>query len=140
MIITRIPRHSLSLFSGLSLLLLVASCTTQKGTQKHLAEQGIALDSALKDAHVGISVYDVSEKEFLYNYQESKYFLPASNTKLFSLYEGLKWLGDSLIAARYIQTDTAFFLLPAGDPTLLHPDFARQPLISLLQKLRKNIL
>jgi len=100
---------------------------------------GILSDSSLKGAHVGISVYDISEKKFLYNYQEASYFLPASNTKLFSLYEGMKWLGDSLIAVRYLETDTAFYLLPTGDPTLLHPDFARQPLISLLQKVKKNI-
>src|SRR5450432_4017437 len=86
-------------------LILLVSCTTQKGAQRQSSETVLPSDSTLSGAHVGISVYDISDKKFLYNYQEAKYFLPASNTKLFSLYEGLRWLGDSLTAARYVETD-----------------------------------
>ena len=136
---TGISLRTLFLLSGLSVVQLFFSCTTQKGAQKQPSHQHVELDSSLSSAHVGISVYDITDKKFLYNYQEANFFLPASNTKLFSLYEGLKWLGDSLPTAHYLQTDTAFYLLPTGDPTLLHPDFEWQPLISLLQKIKKNI-
>ena len=50
----------------------------------------------LKSAHVGIYVYDDSSKKVIADYQSDKYFIPASNTKLFSLYAGMKYLGDSL--------------------------------------------
>ena len=41
------------------------------------------------NAHTGISLYDAGAGRYLYNYQGDKYFVPASNTKLFSLYAGL---------------------------------------------------
>ncbi|HEY4336992.1 MAG TPA: D-alanyl-D-alanine carboxypeptidase, partial [Puia sp.] len=60
-------------------------------------------------------------------------------TKLFTLYAGLKFLGDSLVGIRYRETDTALFLRPAGDPTLLHPDFPDQVVIRFLQKVKKPV-
>jgi D-alanyl-D-alanine carboxypeptidase/D-alanyl-D-alanine-endopeptidase (penicillin-binding protein 4) len=102
--------------------------------QKELLQQ-----PGVQSAQVGISLYDPVKAKYLYNWQETKYFVPASNTKLFTLYAGLKYLGDSLVGIRYRQTDTALFIVPAGDPTLLHPDFPQQPVIDLLKKTKKNI-
>jgi serine-type D-Ala-D-Ala carboxypeptidase/endopeptidase (penicillin-binding protein 4) len=105
-----------------------------KFTQSELLKQ-----SGLASAQVGISIYDPANSSYLYNYQGDKYFIPASNTKLFSLYAGMKYLGDSLVGIRYLETDTALFILPSGDPTLLHPAFPIQPVIGLLKKTSKNI-
>lgn len=105
-----------------------------KFSQTTLLEQ-----SGLASAQVGISIYDPANGSYLYNYQGDKYFTPASNTKLFSLYAGMKYLGDSLVGIRYLETDTALFILPTGDPTLLHPSFHLQPVITLLKKTNKNI-
>jgi D-alanyl-D-alanine carboxypeptidase/D-alanyl-D-alanine-endopeptidase (penicillin-binding protein 4) len=80
----------------------------------------------LAGAQVGISVYDPAKAAYIYNYQADKYFVPASNTKLFSLYAGLRCLGDSLVGMRYRITDTALLVIPSGDPTFLHPDYASQ--------------
>ncbi len=93
----------------------------------------------LRSAQVGISLYDPATATYKYEYQGDKYFIPASNTKLFSLYAGMKHLGDSLIGMRYELTDTALFLLPSGDPTLLQPSFPDQPVIRWLQKTRRHI-
>jgi len=38
-----------------------------------------------------------------------------------------------------METDTAIFILPTGDPTLLHPDFKNQPVISFLKNATKKI-
>lgn len=102
--------------------------------QKELLQQ-----PGLESAQVGISLYNPAKGTYLYNWQENKYFVPASNTKLFTLYAGLKYLGDSLVGIRYRQTDTALFIVPAGDPTFLHPDYASQPVMDLLKKTQKNI-
>lgn len=91
-------------------------------------------------AHVGVCVYDVAADTYLYNYQSDKYFLPASNTKLFTLYAGLKYLKDSLPGMYYQETANTFFIFPTGDPTLLHPDFKRQPVIEKLQKVDKPLV
>ena len=62
----------------------------------------------LRSAHVGVYVYDDSAKKVIADYQSDKYFTPASNTKLFTLYAGMKYLGDSLVGARYTGGDTAY--------------------------------
>jgi D-alanyl-D-alanine carboxypeptidase/D-alanyl-D-alanine-endopeptidase (penicillin-binding protein 4) len=103
------------------------------------ARQDLLRQPELSPAQVGICVYDPAAARYLYNYQSDKYFVPASNTKLFSLYAGLKYLGDSLVGMRYRETDTALFLVPSGDPTLLHPAFLKQPVIDLLKKSHKTI-
>ena len=114
------------------------SCSVQQQISK-LARENVLENTAMKTAHVGISVYDPAEDKTLYDYQGEKYFVPASNTKLFSLYAGMKYLGDSLIGIRYIETDTAIFILPSGDPSLLHGDYKRQPVIDFLKSITKKI-
>ena len=106
-----------------------------KSVQKDLLKQ-----NAFKAAHVGISIYDVARGGYLYNYQADKYFVPASNTKIFTLYAALKNLKDSLTGLRYEETPDTIFIYPSADPSLLHPDFRKQPVIEWLQKTRKPVL
>jgi D-alanyl-D-alanine carboxypeptidase/D-alanyl-D-alanine-endopeptidase (penicillin-binding protein 4) len=101
--------------------------------------EGLLRDSSTLSAHIGISVYDATDNKTLQEFQAGKYFTPASNTKLFSLYAGLKYLGDSLEGMRYQEDDTAIYLYPTGDPTLLHPDYTDQPVIDWLKQVKKKI-
>jgi D-alanyl-D-alanine carboxypeptidase/D-alanyl-D-alanine-endopeptidase (penicillin-binding protein 4) len=102
-------------------------------------EDSLLAQPGLQSAQVGISLYDPATATWLYNYQGDKYFIPASNTKLFSLYAGLSYLGDSLVGMRYRITDTALFVIPSGDPTFLHPAYTSQPVIDLMRKVGKDI-
>src|SRR5580692_10428616 len=133
-------------------LMLLGACWWQACAQPHVirpaangdpiqqyTEEDLLHQPGLLPAQIGISLYDPGKAGFLYNYQGDKFFIPASNTKLFSLYAGMKYLGDSLIGLRYRQTDTALFILPAGDPTLLHPSYPDQPVVRLLQHATGNI-
>lgn len=119
-------------------LLFFASCSTQKQIQKQ-AGKSILQDATLSHAHVGISLYDPTEKKYLYNYQGDQYFVPASNTKIATCYAAMKYLRDSLIGVRYLENDTAIFLLPTGDPTFLHPEYKKQPVIDWLQLVLKPV-
>jgi D-alanyl-D-alanine carboxypeptidase/D-alanyl-D-alanine-endopeptidase (penicillin-binding protein 4) len=119
-------------------IIFLQSCSPSNNISQ-TANKEILQQQDLRSAHVGISVFDVAANSFLYNYQGEKYFVPASNTKLFSLYAGMKYLGDSLIGIRYFENDTSIMILPTGDPTLLHRDFIIQPVIDFLQKKKKNI-
>ena len=96
-------------------------------------------DSIIATGHIGISIYEPATGKYLYNYNADKNFVPSSNVKLFSLYAGMKYLGDSLIGMRYRENDTAVFIYPSGDPTLLHIDFKSQPIINFLTATPKHI-
>ncbi len=123
--------------------LLATAVLMQACSPAHFIGKEAVLDlvgqPGLPGAQVGISVYDPGAARYLYDFQGDKFFIPASNVKLFTLYSGLKNLGDSLAGIRYWKTDTAIFIIPSGDPTLLHPDFPRQPVIDLLQRTKKKI-
>jgi D-alanyl-D-alanine carboxypeptidase/D-alanyl-D-alanine-endopeptidase (penicillin-binding protein 4) len=119
-------------------LIFLASCSVQKQISRS-ANQLVLKDSSLQTAHVGISIYEPVTNKYWYNYQGDKYFIPASNTKIPTCYAAMKYLGDSLKSALFIERDTAIFILPTGDPTVLHPDYNKQSLIDLLQKKQKKI-
>jgi D-alanyl-D-alanine carboxypeptidase/D-alanyl-D-alanine-endopeptidase (penicillin-binding protein 4) len=126
--------------SLLFLLLLSTNFSYSQGRKNDAkALENLINNPALKSAHVGVLVYDDSLKKDIAAYQEEKYFVPASNTKLFSLYAGLKYLGDSLVGIRYEENDTAVFVFPGGDPSLLHPDYLEQPVVDFLKKTSKKI-
>jgi D-alanyl-D-alanine carboxypeptidase/D-alanyl-D-alanine-endopeptidase (penicillin-binding protein 4) len=85
-------------------------------------------------AHTGILIYDTKSGKDVYAYQADKPFVPASNTKLLSLYASLEMLGERLPALRYFERNDTLFVLGTGDPTLLHPDFPENPALSLLKE------
>jgi D-alanyl-D-alanine carboxypeptidase/D-alanyl-D-alanine-endopeptidase (penicillin-binding protein 4) len=116
----------------LMILIAISSCSVSKKINKQ-ANLLLLKDTVIGTGHIGISIFEPATNTYWYNYNASKYFVPASNTKLFSLYAGLKYLGDSLVAARYLEQNNSLYIKPTGDPSFLHPDFAYQPLFNLLQ-------
>ncbi|MDI3320279.1 D-alanyl-D-alanine carboxypeptidase/D-alanyl-D-alanine-endopeptidase [Pinibacter soli] len=120
------------------LSLCLGSCSLQKKIAK-VATRDLIKDSSLAAAHVGICIYEPSANKYWYNYQADKYFVPASNTKLFTLYAGMKFLSDSIDGIRYQETKDAIYLQPTGDPTFLHPDFLNQPIVKWLQQTSKKV-
>jgi serine-type D-Ala-D-Ala carboxypeptidase/endopeptidase (penicillin-binding protein 4) len=125
-------------FLLLTAICFLASCSPQQYINKQV-HQSVLKDASLANAHIGISLYDVAGKKYLYNYQGDKYFVPASNIKIATCYVGLKYLGDSLTGMRYWENDTAVFLVPSGDPSLMHSDFKKNPVIDFLQRTTKPI-
>ena len=119
--------------------LLLSSCSVNKQIGK-IAKADILNDSNLAQAHVGISLYDASEKKYVYNYQGDKYFIPASNTKLLMCYAAMKYLGDSLVGLRYeVDKNGRINIQGTGDPTFLHPDFTNQPVYNFLNDSKNYI-
>lgn len=133
-----------SRFLASYLLLLISifflsSCSTQQKLSKEL-KKNLLNDSAFTNAFVGVAVYNVEKKQFLYQHNSNKYFVPASNTKLPTLYAGMKYLGDSLIGLKYTEQKDTLFLQPTGDPTLLHPDYKQNPVIDFLKQQNKTLV
>jgi len=116
---------------------LFSSCSVSKQISKQ-ANSILLQDSIIGAGHVGISIYEPATGTYLYNCNASKYFIPASNTKLFTLYAGMKYLGDSLVGLRYTSKGDSTIIFPTGDPTFLHSDFKKNPVLIFL-KSRRNI-
>ncbi len=115
------------------------SCIAQKPVKRSPALQRFLQDTVFRSAHVGVSVYDPMEGKTVYEHQADKYFIPASNIKIVTCYAAMKYLKHILPGMRYYENDTALYLLPTGDPSLLHRDFRDQPVIRFLQEQQKKI-
>lgn len=114
-------------------LMLVGCTASRKGQGSADGLQVLLADSALRNAHVGVLVQDAETGRLINAHQADKYFVPASNTKLWTMYAGLKYLGDSLVAGYLLpENDSVVWFRSNGDPTFLHPDYAAQPLAGQL--------
>lgn len=106
---------------------------------KKTAKKDILKNETFLSAHTGISIYEPATNKYWYNYQGNKYFVPASNTKLFTCYAAMKYLGDSITGLRYYETKDTLFIMPVGDPTFLGADFANQRIYNFLKNTNKII-
>lgn len=118
---------------GVLVGILGISCSTQYRISR-VSNRFLLNDSVLKSAHIGIAIQDANNSKYLYKYQGDHFFVPASNTKIFSCYAGMKYLGAQLPGIKYANTADGLVLQPTGDPTLLHPDYKNQPVIDFLKK------
>src|SRR5215831_6678266 len=123
----------------LSLFALVVLYACSPSKQISRSAQTILKDSSLSTAHVGISIYEPASDKYWFNYQGEHYFVPASNTKIPTCYAAMKYLGDSLVGMTSAENDTAIFIFPTADPTMLHPDFKNHPVVNFLTGTRKKI-
>lgn len=127
---------------SLFLSILLLSGTALQAQQAGVRKLGLQLvnNPVLRQAHVGVCIYDPEKQTYWYEYQDDRYFTPASNTKIFTLYTGLQMLGDSLPAMKYLETDSVLYIKGTGDPSFLHPDFVTQPAMQLLTQTNKQIV
>ncbi|WP_051203383.1 D-alanyl-D-alanine carboxypeptidase/D-alanyl-D-alanine-endopeptidase [Hugenholtzia roseola] len=80
----------------------------------------------------GFVLYDLDSQKYLYEYNADKYFTPASNVKIATLFAALTWLPDSLPAFQYLVKGDSLIFWGTGDPTLLHSRFQNDTLIKFL--------
>jgi D-alanyl-D-alanine carboxypeptidase/D-alanyl-D-alanine-endopeptidase (penicillin-binding protein 4) len=120
-------------------LFLFSSCSVSKQISKQ-AHTFLLQDSSLINGQIGISIYEGATGKYWYNYQAEKYFVPASNTKLFSMYAGLKYLGDSITAYKYFEDQNTITIDPMGDPTFLHHDYKNQNAFNFLKEKNKPVV
>lgn len=128
-------RSRFFLLGSTIVMAFLVSCSTPGKFTKRGA-LALLRDTSLLHAHMGIAIYDADNLKYVYRHNSDKYFVPASNTKIPTLYAGLKILGDSLPGLRYVQRNDTLFASPTGDPTLLHPDYHWQPVAALLKQYR----
>ena len=87
----------------------------------------------------GFALFDPESGKMLFDFNASKYFTPASNTKLFTFYTGKKVLEDSVSSFTICTINDTLVISGMGDPTFLHPSFDYQPLLTILEDYDKPV-
>lgn len=99
-------------------LFLFQGCAANRQLTKKL--NGFLKYSVILNDHlVGFALSDLDKQKIIYEKEADKYFIPASNTKLFTFYAGLKIIGDSIPALRYIEKGDSLIFWGTGDPSFL---------------------
>jgi D-alanyl-D-alanine carboxypeptidase/D-alanyl-D-alanine-endopeptidase (penicillin-binding protein 4) len=82
--------------------------------------------------HIGFYLVDPETGKELINVNGDKYFTPASNTKILTLYAAITTLGDSIPAFEYQVQDSVIQIWPSGDPSLLYYSLPENKTIAYL--------
>lgn len=106
-------------FLVLAVLLIQAACSPV--STPRLTKQFHEIESKFQD-HTGFVLYDPQEKKTIFSFNGDKYFIPASNTKIFTLFASLNILGDSIPALQYAVQGDSLIFSGTGDPTFLYHD------------------
>ncbi|WP_199117884.1 D-alanyl-D-alanine carboxypeptidase/D-alanyl-D-alanine-endopeptidase [Pedobacter sp. ASV28] len=88
---------------------------------------------------VGFALYDMSNQQMIFEKDADKYFTPASNTKLFTFYAGLKIVPDSIPSLRYVERGDSLIFWGTGDPSLLHSELKGIKAIQFLKNSNKKL-
>jgi D-alanyl-D-alanine carboxypeptidase/D-alanyl-D-alanine-endopeptidase (penicillin-binding protein 4) len=122
-----------------TLLLFIGILSLSGCSVSHYLKRELKSSQVLNQQHTGISIANLGEKQTLASYQDNKYFVPASNTKLFSLYAGLCALGDSIPGLEYLEWGELLIIRGTGDPSLLHPDLPKSKVLDFLKSRKEPI-
>ena len=120
----------------LACVIIFCGCASKRMPQQHDIFES---DSLLQDVFVGFKIIDLESKKVIKEVNASKFFIPASNTKLLTMYTALKTFGDSIPGWTIAEDSQTIYIEPNGDPTFLHDDFANQKLFEKLKNTSKNI-
>lgn len=93
------------------MLVLFLGCSTSKKMLKDIERN--APDN---DFFQGISVIDAESGKNILDFQGRKNFTPASNVKIFTLYAGLNYLGDSVPSFAYHYSNDSLVIRGTADP------------------------
>jgi D-alanyl-D-alanine carboxypeptidase/D-alanyl-D-alanine-endopeptidase (penicillin-binding protein 4) len=106
------------LFFLLFSVLLLQSCSVQQRMAKQL-DKTFNQSEVVNKYPVGFALYDLQTGKMVYEKNSDKYFTPASNTKLFTFYAGLKMIPDSIPSLRYVERGDSLIFWGTGDPSFL---------------------
>ena len=107
------------------------------GQKRRVVNQIKEAESKL-NYHSGFVLFDPQANKTLIDYQGDRYFTPASNTKIFTLYTSMKILGDSIPGLYTYEKNDSLYLWGTGDPSLLYENVTSSNVVSFLQKQNSN--
>lgn len=93
----------------------------------------------LKQQFTGFALYDLEKRKMLVELNSDKYFTPASNTKLFTFYAGLKLLKDSIAGLHYVERGDSLIFWGTADPSFLNRELRQQRVLKNLSSSKKKL-
>ena len=110
-------------FLGFLCFSLISSAQVYKKSDIKGLAQLFDESAIFNQIFTGFALYDPDASTMLFEREANKYFTPASNTKIFTLYTSMKVLGDSIITLRYMERGDSLIFWGTGNPLFLHPSF-----------------
>ncbi len=117
----------------LLLYLFLTGCSVSKEMEKEL-EASAALETYFK----GISVLNAETGEAIIDFNGERYFTPASNVKLFTLYTAWKTLQDSIATFDFVKIGDSLILKGTANPFFLN-DSLSEKAMDFLRTSEENI-
>lgn len=114
-------------------IIILGGCASQKN--RHFSKNVLApLENAVFENHFkGIFIIDPISRDTLLAKNSDKYFTPASNTKIYTLFAALNMLPEKLPALRYAKNADTLFISGMADGTQLHPYFKDSTILNFLK-------
>jgi D-alanyl-D-alanine carboxypeptidase/D-alanyl-D-alanine-endopeptidase (penicillin-binding protein 4) len=122
------------LITLVSIKTLIAKDIPPRKILKLIKKSGV-----LKQHFTGFALYDLDKRKMITSQNEDLYFTPASNTKLFTFYAGLKMLKDSVAGLNYIERGDSLIFWSTADPSFLNREFREQKIVQKLAKSSKKL-
>lgn len=140
-----------SIFLLILFALLVPSVAFSQRNKKKKADKeaieakakdyGIESSELFDGAFTGFALYDPAEGKMLYEHNANKYYTPASNTKILTLYASLRTFGDSIPALQYSRQGNFLVFWGTGDPSFLNPHLTQNPQVfDFLKNCKEQLL
>ncbi|MEM9648735.1 MAG: D-alanyl-D-alanine carboxypeptidase [Bacteroidota bacterium] len=117
-------------FILLPIYLIVSGCSSSRVR----AINEVLWSKPLENSFHGLVLYDTSLNKIVYNVNGDRYFTPASNVKIVTLFTGITLLEDDVPTLRYVASKDSILFEGTGDPAWLHPYFKDSTAIHFLKK------
>lgn len=120
--------------------LLLFSCASTKREARPKQIEKYLKQSFYKNQFTGFKLFDPESQKTIKSLNASKFFIPASNTKIVTLFTALKSLDDSITGLKYLHQNDTLYIKGTGDPSLLHPYFKDSTVIKFLRSTNTPIV
>ena len=118
----------------LGLAFFLFSCKSAQITKKISK----TFDSSFYDNQfTGLLIYNPETKDTIINYNANKYFIPASNTKIITLYTALQVLPEKIPAFKYAIDQDTITIQGTGDPSFLQSYFQDSTALNTVKNFEK---
>lgn len=124
-----IPKSLLLCF----LLTILVGCSSTRISKNQKNINSILKSTFYDNQFTGVLILDPQNRDTLIALNDDKYFTPASNVKIFTLYTGLKLLPDKIPTLKYVKQNDTLYFEGTGDPTWLHPYFKDNTALQFLK-------